>query len=75
VEDVKRYAQMVKYPDLTPTTVRNAGLVRAGRMSRDEALEIERRQLEEPVEPSVLDTFLADLGMSREEFDAYARQA
>jgi hypothetical protein len=75
VAELKLYVQMLKYPDLTRTTIRHSGWVRAGRMGRAEALELERREQAESWEPAMLEPFLADLGLSRQEFEALARRA
>jgi len=74
VIDLKVYVQTLKFPELTPTTISHSGLVRAGRMSREEALSIEREQLGNTKVPEVLDTFLSDIGLSRGEFEWYARE-
>lgn len=70
--DVKVYIQMLKYPALTRNTIRHSGLVRAGRMAREKALELERRERATRWEPAMLDSFLADLGLSRAEFEDLA---
>lgn len=75
VEEIKVYAQILKYPEMTRTTIRHSGLVRAGRMTREEALAVEERQLTEPWEPAMLDQFLADLGLTRDAFETYARRS
>ncbi|MBN1136111.1 MAG: hypothetical protein JXM73_05980 [Anaerolineae bacterium] len=75
VAEIKLYVQMLKYPDLMPNTIRHSGWVRAGRMGREEALELERRERAEPWEPAMLEPFLADLGLSHEEFEELAVRA
>ena len=75
VAEIKLYVQMLKYPDLTRTTIRHSGWARAGRMEREEALKLERREQAESKDPAMLEPFLADLGLSRQEFDDLARRA
>jgi len=74
VEEIKRYVQGVKFPELTSTTIRNSGLVRAGRMLREEALAIERDQLSNSRQPAMLEQFVSDLNITRAEFETLARQ-
>ena len=44
-------------------------------MEREEALALVRKERAEPWEPAMLETFLADLGLSREEFENLVRRA
>ena len=75
IADIKLYVQMLKYPDLTRATIRHSGWIRAGRMGREEALELERKEREKPWEPVMLEQFLADLGLSRQELEDLAMRA
>jgi hypothetical protein len=70
LHDIPAFIHIVKFPELTPTTLYNSHQIRLGRMTRDEALRIEQANLSDPQEPRGLELFLADTGMTREEFFA-----
>ncbi|MBN1920221.1 MAG: hypothetical protein JW892_03170 [Anaerolineae bacterium] len=74
ISDLKLYADMLKFPELMRSTIKNAGRVRAGQMTREAALAIEKEQLGDRREPEALGGFLGDTGMTREEFDRHSRQ-
>ena len=74
IADIKLYVQMLKYPDLTPNTIRYSGRVRAGRMEREEALALVHKESAASWEPAMLASFLADLGLTRWEFEDLARR-
>ena len=65
------YLHNLKFPDLTGHTIHRAGLVRMGKLGRDEALsqDLEERARLSP--PAALEAFLKELGMTREEFLSY----
>jgi hypothetical protein len=67
---IPAYIHTLKFPELTPTTLYNSHQVRLGLMTRDEALQIEEANLRNRQEPRGLEMFLADTGVSREEFYA-----
>jgi hypothetical protein len=73
LHDIPAYIHMVKLPDLTPTTLYNSHQIRLGLMKRDEALRIEEVNLISRQDPRGLEIFLADTGISREEFNASIR--
>ena len=66
---VKEYLKFKKY-GLTQETIKNSQLIREGVMTRQEA--IERMLLEQTTEPAIFDTFLHELGLSKDDinFDA-----
>lgn len=61
---IKEYLKFRKY-GLTQETIKNSRLIREGRMSRDEAMD--RMALEQTAEPAIFDSFLRELGLSRDE--------
>jgi hypothetical protein len=65
------YLHNLKFPELTGHTIHRAGLVRMGKLGRDEALsqDLEERARLSP--PAALDDFLKELGMTREQFLSY----
>jgi hypothetical protein len=63
---IKEYLKFQKY-GLTQETVKNSILIREGLMTREEAME--RMSLEQTTEPEILDGFLQELGVLREEID------
>jgi hypothetical protein len=70
IHPLQRYIQLRRFPALGQDRLRFARLVMAGQMTREEALE----KLAEPPEPcpeSVMNLFLRNIGMSKEEFDNY----
>lgn len=70
ISPIQKYIQVRRFPDLDLDRLRFARLIMAGQMTREEAL----RRLEKPAEQcpaSVLNLFLKDIKMSKEEFDKY----
>jgi hypothetical protein len=63
---IKEYLKFKKY-GLTQETVKNSRLIREGLMTREEAME--RMSLEQTTEPPILQGFLDELGVSREEIN------
>ncbi len=66
---IKEYLKFKKY-GLTQETIKNSRLIREGLMTREEAME--RMSLEQTTEPEILDGFLRELGVSREEINWHA---
>jgi hypothetical protein len=69
VEDVKRYIEVRKFPELTLGTIRRSALVRSGSMSRHDALALEGDEPGEPHPPATLEPFLEEIGLTRQEFE------
>jgi predicted PP-loop superfamily ATPase len=70
IHPVQKYIQNRRFPGLEQERLVLARLVMAGQISREQAL----RRMERPVEKcsdSVLNMFLKNIGMSKEEFDGY----
>lgn len=65
------YLHNLKFPDLTGHTIHRAGLVRMGKLGRDEALSQELEEKARLSPPAALDDFLKEMGMTREEFLSY----
>ena len=63
---IKEYLKFKKY-GLTQETIKNSVLIREGLMTREEA--IERMGLECRTEPQILESFLQDLGLSKEQIN------
>jgi len=70
IHPIQKYIQIRRFPDLDLDRLRFARLIMAGQMTREEAM----RKIEKPGEQcpkSVLDLFLKNVRMSKEEFDEY----
>jgi predicted subunit of tRNA(5-methylaminomethyl-2-thiouridylate) methyltransferase len=70
IHPIQKYIQIRRFPDLDLDKLRYARLIMAGQMTREEAM----RKIEKPSEQcseSVLNLFLKNIKMSREEFDSY----
>jgi len=70
IHPIQNYIQIRRFPDLDLDRLRFARLIMAGQMNRDEAL----RKLEMPAEQcpdSILNLFLRNIKMSKDEFDTY----
>ena len=70
IHPIQKYIQLRRFPDLDQDRLRYARLIMAGQMSREEAL----KRLEEPTEPlpqKIMDLFLKNVGMTKEELDRY----
>ena len=70
IHPIQNYIQIRRFPDIDLDKLKYARLIMAGQMTREEAL----RRLEKPPEPcpeSVLNLFLENIKMSKEEFDKY----
>ncbi len=63
---IKEYLKFKKY-GLTQETIKNSVLIREGLMSREEALE--RTRMEQRVEPAIMETFLDELGLTKDEIN------
>jgi hypothetical protein len=66
---IKEYLKFKKY-GLTQETIKNSRLIREGLMTREEA--IERMALEQTSEPAIFDSFLHELGVSKDEVNLEA---
>ncbi|MDD5195494.1 MAG: hypothetical protein PHQ96_07485 [Candidatus Omnitrophica bacterium] len=73
LHEIPFYTHTLKFPDLTPTTLYHSGLIRLGEMTRDEAMEIETKKLENRQTPIMLDSFLKEIDMKRDEFESYVK--
>jgi N-acetyl sugar amidotransferase len=70
IHPIQKYIQIRRFPDLDLDRLRFARLIMAGQMTREEAL----RKLETPTgqcPESVLNLFLKNMKMSKDEFDKY----
>lgn len=65
---VHRYVREIRYPELTPSTLRLSAMIRVGQISRPEALAVAERELDERGVPPELPRFLDSVGMSEEAF-------
>lgn len=73
VEDLKVYIQTRKFPGLSRSTIEHSGLIRLGRLGAEEASRIQHDEAVQDEKPPVLDSFLAEVGMSRAEFEDAVR--
>ena len=65
------YMHTLKFPELSKDTLYHSGLIRLGRMTREEAINrINNKQNERP---AILDSFLEELEMSNNEFEESIR--
>jgi predicted subunit of tRNA(5-methylaminomethyl-2-thiouridylate) methyltransferase len=70
IHPIQKYIQIRRFPDLDLDRLRFARLIMAGQMTREEAL----RKMEKPLEQcpeSVLNSFLKNIKMKKDEFDKY----
>ena len=63
---IKEYLKFKKY-GLTQETIKNSVLIREGLMTREEALQ--RTRMEQTEEPSVMKTFLGEVGLKKEDIN------
>jgi len=70
VHPIQKYIQNRRFPGLEQERLVQARLVMAGQISRDEALEMMNKPVDNCPE-SVLDMFLKNIDMSKEEFDNF----
>lgn len=74
VHGIIPYIHRLKFPEMTPTTLKNSARIRWGQLTRAEALALEEQQLAIPLaEPPELESFLQEIGMGRDEFHAAVR--
>jgi len=73
VHELPFYMHTLKFPELTPSTIYHSGLIRLGAMDREQAMEIEREKFANPQEPKMLEPFLREIGVSRDEFESSVR--
>lgn len=66
------YTHTLRFPELTPETAHHSGQIRFGEITREEALKREEELLVDRQTPVILDEFLREIGMSRQEFDRHA---
>ncbi|MFC2112817.1 hypothetical protein ACFLTA_06060 [Bacteroidota bacterium] len=69
LHDVPFYLETLKIPNITKNTFRNSALIRQGIISRDEALQIEERELKNIHIPPALTSFLDDNLISYSEYE------
>ena len=63
---IKEFLKFKRY-GLTQETIKNSVLIREGLMTREEAMQ--RISLEQTTEPEILDTFLRELEVSKDEIN------
>ena len=68
LHEVQHFVNIFKFDDITAKTFYRSYQVRLGTLTRDEALFLDKEELQNPPEPEVLDSFLGDIKMSRDEF-------
>ena len=73
LHDVAGYLHSLKFPDLTGHTIHRAGLVRMGKLGRNEALSQDFKDKGGLAPPIKLSAFLEELGMTGEEFLSYTK--
>jgi hypothetical protein len=69
LHDVPFFLNTLKIPNITKNTFRHSALIRQGIMSRDEALQIEARELKNNSIPLALTSFLDDNSISYSEYE------
>jgi hypothetical protein len=70
VDPVVHYQRQLQIPDLSYNTLRYSAMVRAGEMTREEALRLVEGEIEIKV-PEELEVFLNKLDMTKKDFDLY----
>jgi len=70
IHPLQKYIQLRRFPDLDQDRLRYARLIMAGQMTRQEALK-RLSEHSEPCPESVMNLFLKNIGMSKEEFDKF----
>ena len=70
VDPVVHYQRQLQIPDLSYNTLKYSAEIRAGQMSREEALKLVEAEMEIK-EPKQLNNFLEKLDITRKEFDLY----
>lgn len=73
VHELLTHIHTLKFPELTRATFYRSGLIREGLMTREEALRAEENDLAKPKKPAVLESFLKEIQMSEQEFEAATR--
>lgn len=73
LHSVAGHLHSLKFPDLTHHTIYRAGLVRMGKLGRNEALNQDSEDKGRLAPPTKLSAFLEELGMTREQFLSYTR--
>lgn len=73
LHEIPFYIHTLKFPELTTDTLYYSGLIRLGRMTREEAMNLESNNPIKTLVPTVLDSFLREIGMSKDEFEASVR--
>lgn len=69
LHEIPLYIHTLKFPELTAKTCYHSGLIRQGRMTREEAIRIEMQLLANRRAPERLDSFLRELGLTKGEFE------
>lgn len=73
LHEIPFYIHTLKFPELTTDTLYYSGLIRLGRMTREEAMNLISNKSIKTLVPTVLDSFLREIGMSKDEFEASVR--
>ena len=73
LQGIYSYGLSLKFPEITATTFHHIGKIRLGEMTREEAMTIEQEKLGNIQIPRELDSFLSEIGMSRDEFESSMR--
>lgn len=68
LHDISLYIQTIRFPELTKKTLYHSNLIRLGLMSRDEAMEAESQLNREKKEPKILESFLNEIGLNKDDF-------
>lgn len=70
LHEIPQYIQTIRFPELSTVTLYHSNLIRLALMSRDDALNIEKSIRGKTKEPEILESFLKQIRMSKEEFIA-----
>ncbi len=68
LHDMQHYVNKLKFDELSLHTFHRSYLVRKGEISREEALQLESEELNNPMQPSILNHFLEEIEMTEDEF-------
>ena len=73
VSEIKGYIQTRKFRGLSKSSLEHSGQLRLGHMTIEEAQRIQEDELARDEAPAILEAFLADLGMTMDEFQEAVR--
>lgn len=68
LHEMQHYVNALKFDEITLHTFHRSYLVRTGEITKEDALRLESEELKSPIQPKILNSFLKEIEMTKDDF-------